>query len=218
MMNRIAEVLLDRALAGDREAQRRIRELRHRVRDRELGEELCCALKDRAPLVVGHVPAACWAEAVVLEGDPEQLIGVSAPFPYRLHLRGVAVCMDACRRWWISLLLTVDGVPTAVLRRGGREGHDYEQTLVPRCRAREWRRALAMQPPPTWLALHPGPLASLYSLAGSEPAQDVYIRPGASVGETLRGLAWEPWEGWAPGNAIALHQLDLTRWAHPAAI
>lgn len=221
-------MLLHRALSDPSHetrlwASRKIRALRRR-RDDEVAFELCYALTDRedwsAPT---SIPNDCWVDVV------------HDAHGYRLTLRGIAVLLDDCKRWWMSLLLCVDGVPTAVLRRYGRHAETEQENLVPRAREVEWRRAVSMWPQvirerrrygTEWIALN-GNTAPLLEIEprlvwprlddrGREIPTPVYVPRGGHADDALAELVVAPWAGWAPAQAIAARQLGLTRWGYSA--
>lgn len=200
----------------------------HRRRDREVGLDLCWALGQREDWPAAFsIPNDCYVNVV------------HEAHGYRLTLRGVAVLLDNCKRWWMSLLLCVDGVPTAVLRRYGRHAETEQENLVPVARRIEWRRACSIWPGTNivrigrrrryateWVALN-GNTAPLLEIAPglAWPRFDqrwravetpVYVPRGASVDAVLGELAADQWAGWAPAQAIAAYQLGLTRWGYEA--
>lgn len=191
-----------------------------RRRDRAVGLDLCWAIGQRedwpAPT---NIPTDCYVDVV------------HDAHGYRLTMRGVAVLLDNCKRWWMSLLLCVDGVPTAVLRRCGRHAETEQENLVPHAREVEWRRACSIWPEVVrspkryaseWVALNgnTAPLVEIeprlawprFDQRGREVQTPVYVPRGASVDVVLGELVVEPWAGWAPAQAIAAFQLRLTRW------
>lgn len=193
----------------------------HRQRDRAIGLDLCWALGQREDWPAAFaIPNDCYVDVV------------HDAHGYRLTMRGVAVLLDNCKRWWISLLLCVDGVPTAVLRRCGRHAETEQENLVPRAREVEWRRACSIWPAVVgwrrrryhseWIALNgnTAPLVDIeprlawprFDQRGREVETSVYVPRGASVDAVLGELVVESWAGWAPAQAIAAFQLGLTRW------
>lgn len=149
----------------------------------------------------GKIPAACDIH-LSLKGNSST------------EFRGIAVLLDANRRWWVSGILCVDGTPTAVIQRFGREGCDSGRNLLLPKREREWRRFQSMKL--DWEVLRGDSRlpAVLFGSRDEAPLEDnLYVPKGCDpISEAFKAAQRECWEGWTAAQAVAAHTLGLTRY------
>lgn len=134
-------------------------------------------------------------------------------FGTEVKILGFAVLLDSSRRWWASGLLRVDGAPTAILRRFGREGDDQGETLLVPGREREWRKFRTLEFPRGEIPTVGGNKLAARVMRNSHLGQPspLYVPKGRDLESFLEGEVRSTWEGWTAEQAILAHALNLTR-------
>jgi hypothetical protein len=137
-------------------------------------------------------------------------------FGTEVRIQGFAVLLDGSRRWWASGLLRVDGAPTAILRRFGREGDDLGENLLVPGREREWRKFRTLEFPRGEIPTGGGNKRAAWAMKTTHPANSsnpspLYVPKGRDLESFLQGEVRAAWEGWTAEQAILAHVLNLTR-------